>query len=116
MVIIIFLLPVIRHNTFEMYDYGIWRNLLLYGKINPPSFELTKIPKTLPLWMAYGGKDALADITDFRHTLQELPCKSQVLYLEDYGHLDFLLSVRAKEDLYDDMIKFFRSHRKFSSY
>lgn len=115
MVLTFFFLPVIRHGTFKKYDYGIWKNLNLYGQRTPPNFDLSKIPKSLPLWMAYGGNDALADVTDFRHMLQELQCKPELLYLEDYGHIDFLLSVRSKEDIYDKMIEFFRSQREFSS-
>ncbi|KAI3922399.1 hypothetical protein MKX01_006088 [Papaver californicum] len=72
-------------------------------------FNLADIPKSLPLWIGYGGKDALADVTDVKHTLKELKCSPELFYLEDYGHIDFLLSVSAKQDVYDSMIKFFRS-------
>lgn len=99
----------IRKGKFAMYDYGPWRNLKQYGHLDPPEFNLADIPKSLPLWIGYGGKDALADVTDVKHTLKELKCSPELLYLEDYGHIDFLLSVSAKQDVYDSMIKFFRS-------
>nr|CAN67585.1 hypothetical protein VITISV_003883 [Vitis vinifera] len=109
-----FCLAVIRAGTFAKYDYGIWRNLKHYGQVNPPRFDLNSIPKSLPIWMGYGGSDALADLTDFNHTLTELPSEPELLYLENYGHIDFLLSVNAKEDVYDNMIRFFRSRGKSS--
>ena len=109
-----FCLAVIRAGTFAKYDYGIWRNLKHYGQVNPPRFDLNSIPKSLPIWMGYGGSDALADLTDFNHTLTELPSEPELLYLENYGHIDFLLSVNAKDDVYDDMIRFFRSRGKSS--
>lgn len=108
------LFQMIRAGTFAKYDYGIWRNLKHYGQVNPPRFDLNSIPKSLPIWMGYGGSDALADLTDFNHTLTELPSEPELLYLENYGHIDFLLSVNAKEDVYDNMIRFFRSRGKSS--
>lgn len=109
-------LPVIRKGTFAKYDYGILKNLREYGQLKPPKFNIGNIPKLLPLWMAYGGNDALADMTDFQHTVKELASTPELLYLEDYGHVDFILSFSAKEDIYDHMIRFFNSLGKHSSF
>ncbi|GMH18153.1 hypothetical protein Nepgr_019994 [Nepenthes gracilis] len=109
------LFQMIRKGTFARYDYGIWKNLKKYGSLKPPAFDLTYVPKTLPIWMAYGGNDALADVMDVQHTLKELQCKPELLYVENYGHVDFLLSVQAKEDIYDHMIGFFKSFGNSSS-
>lgn len=106
----------IRKGTFAKYDYGILKNLREYGQLKPPEFNLGSIPKLLPIWMAYGGNDALADKTDFLHTVKELPSTPELLYLEDYGHVDFILSSKAKEDIYDHMIGFFKSLGNFSSF
>ncbi|KAJ0514227.1 putative triacylglycerol lipase [Helianthus annuus] len=103
------LFQMIRKGTFAKYDYGTLKNVLQYGQTKPPAFDLSLIPESLPIWMAYGGNDALGDVVDVQHTLKELRSKPQVLFLEDYGHVDFLLSTRAYEDLYDNMIRFFRS-------
>jgi hypothetical protein len=32
-----------------------------------------------------------------------------MIYLADYGHIDFILSIHAKADVYDSMIDFFKS-------
>lgn len=108
-------LAVIRKGTFAHYDYGIFKNLKIYGQLKPPEFDLSRIPASLPLWMGYGGNDALADVTDVKHTLKELRSKAELLYLRNYGHIDFLLSVKAKEDVYTQMIDFFRPWGKSSS-
>lgn len=105
----------IRDGTFSMYDHGIFKNLKLYGQLKPPAFNLSNIPKSLPLWMAYGRNDALADMVDISHTLKELQSTPDLLYLENYGHLDFIVSVTAKEDIYDHMIEFLKSRGKSSS-
>jgi lysosomal acid lipase/cholesteryl ester hydrolase len=107
---------VIRKGTFSKYDYGLFKNLRLYGQSKPPVFDLGRIPKSLPLWMAYGGNDDLADLMDLQRTLKELQSKPELLYLENYGHVDFMLSVNAKKDLYDNMILFLRSWGRPSSF
>ncbi|KAJ4716227.1 Lipase [Melia azedarach] len=109
------LFQMIRQGTFAQYDYGIFKNLMLYGQTKPPAFDLNRIPKSLPLWMSYGGNDALADVADVQHTLKELQSTPELVYLENYGHMDFILSERGKEDLYNPMIGFFRSLGKSSS-
>uniref|UniRef100_A0A5B7C7H5 Lipase n=1 Tax=Davidia involucrata TaxID=16924 RepID=A0A5B7C7H5_DAVIN len=109
------LFQMIRKGTFAKYDYGMWKNLKQYGQLKPPKFDLSQIPRSLPLWMGYGGNDALADVMDVQHTLKELQSKPKLLYLENYGHIDFILSVKAKEDVFDSMIGFFRSRGMSSS-
>ncbi|OIT26900.1 PREDICTED: triacylglycerol lipase 1 isoform X1 [Nicotiana attenuata] len=110
------LFQMIRKGNFAMYDYGMWKNLMHYKQPEPPEFDISQIPTSLPLWMGYGGNDALADVIDVQHTLKQLKRKPDLLYIEEYGHIDFLLSIRAKEDVYDDMIMFFNSVQKISSF
>ncbi|CAO2814895.1 unnamed protein product [Amaranthus hypochondriacus] len=103
------LFQMIRQGTFAKYDYGLLKNKRIYGSYKPPIFDLSLIPESLPLWMAYGGSDALADVIDVQRTIKELPCKKEVLYLDAYGHVDFLIGVNAKEDVYGHMIEFFNT-------
>ncbi|KAH6773096.1 lipase 1 [Perilla frutescens var. hirtella] len=110
------LFQMIRQGTFTMYDYGKWKNLIYYRQVKPPEFDVSSIPSSLPIWMGYGGNDALADVADVQHTIKELASKPDLLYLENYGHIDFLLSTRAKEDVYDSMLAFFSSLGKSSSF
>lgn len=109
------LFQMIRKGTFSRYDYGLFKNLRVYGQRKPPAFDLSRIPKSLPLWMAYGGSDELSDWTDLQHTIKELKSVPELVYLENYGHVDFILSMKAKEDVYDPMIKFLKSFGKSGS-
>ncbi|BBN12384.1 lysosomal acid lipase/cholesteryl ester hydrolase [Marchantia polymorpha subsp. ruderalis] len=102
------LAQMIRSGTFAKYDYGRLGNLLHYYRFSPPSYDLAQIPATMSLWMSWGGNDALADAVDVAHTISELQCKPELIYVENYGHIDFVLSTRAKTDIYDSMIAFFR--------
>ncbi|KAM7251193.1 hypothetical protein ACFE04_023076 [Oxalis oulophora] len=109
------LFQMIRKGTFAKYDYGPFKNRKLYGQLKPPGFDLSQISEQIPFWMSYGGMDGLADEKDIKHTLKELQCKPQLLYLENYGHIDFILSTSAKEDIYDNMIQFLRTLGRSSS-
>ncbi|KAH9605491.1 hypothetical protein KSS87_011867 [Heliosperma pusillum] len=109
------LFQMIRKGTFARYDYGMLKNKRVYGSLKPPTFDLGLVPESLPLWMGYGGTDDLADVVDVQRTIRELPCKKELLYLDNYGHVDFLLSVTAKDDVYEHMIDFFSSLGKSSS-
>ncbi|XP_028804945.1 triacylglycerol lipase 1-like [Neltuma alba] len=110
------LFQMIREGTFCQNDYGILKNLRIYGQLKLPEFNLGDIPKSLPLWMAYGGNDALAYAIDFAHTLKELPSTPEHLLLEDYGHFDFILSLKAKRDIYDHMTRFLKSFGNYSGF
>lgn len=103
------LFQMIRKGTFSKFDYGKLKNLKKYGHFKPPAFDLSHIPKSLPLWIAYGGNDGLADLIDLQQTLNELQSQPEMLYLENYGHVDFILSSSAKTDVYDHMVRFFSS-------
>ncbi|KAK8934125.1 Triacylglycerol lipase 1 [Platanthera zijinensis] len=105
----------IRKGTFAKYDFGWWGNLKHYQRLQPPAFNLGSIPESLPLWMAYGGNDALADLTDLNRTINELKSKPELCYIECYGHIDFILSVNAKNDVYSDLIRFLCSREGTSS-
>ncbi|XP_062199289.1 triacylglycerol lipase 1 [Phragmites australis] len=100
------LFQMIRKGTFAKYDYGWWGNVRRYGQLHPPPFDLSSIPESLPIWMGYGGFDALADVTDVQRTVRELRRKPELLYVRDYGHIDFIMSVKAKDDVYIDLMRF----------
>lgn len=100
------LFQMIRKGTFEKFDYGLAGNLKHYSRTSAPAYDLSTIPKDLPLWMSYGGMDALSDPKDVSVMRKKLLCSVELLYLENYGHLDFILSVNAKADLYDKLVNF----------
>lgn len=105
------LAQMVRRGTFAKYDYGLLGNIEHYLSLSPPAYDLSLIPSSLPLWMAWGGNDALADPADVARTIKELQRPPEVVVeLPEYGHIDFVLSIQAKADLYDSMISFFRSH------
>lgn len=110
------LFQMIRKGTFAKYDYGFWGNLKRYGSLHPPAFDLQDIPESLPLWMGYGGTDDLADVTDVKRTIKELKSEPELLYVDHYGHLDFIMGTDANTEVYDNLINFFQSRGQYRSY
>jgi hypothetical protein len=58
---------------------------------SPPTYDLVFILRFLPLCMAPGGNNGLADPIDVVRTIQQLRSKSKVIVLPEYGHSDLPL-------------------------
>lgn len=85
-----------------------------YGEVYPPAYNLSNIPHDLPLFLSYGGQDALSDTRDVGLLLDVLKFhdvdKLTVQFIKDYGHADFILGVNAKDIVYKSVVSFFQHH------
>lgn len=79
-----------------------------YGVPKPPSYNLKRIPKDLPLFFIYGGKDWLSIREDVHILLNILRSYRIVreLYVNHYAHFDFIQGITAKDVVYPDIISF----------
>ncbi|KAJ4778943.1 Lipase [Rhynchospora pubera] len=106
-----------RDGVLTKYDYE-RRDLNMenYGQTSPPVYNLTNIPVDLPLFLSYGGKDFLSDVSDVAQLLDDLKLhkidKLSVQFLKDFAHADFVMGVTAKQVVYPSMISFFHDHDK----
>ncbi|XP_021801113.1 triacylglycerol lipase 2-like [Prunus avium] len=112
---LIHLSQIVRKGTVEMYDYGLEdTNIKHYKKPTPPVYNMANIPKDVPLFFSYGGRDSIADINDVGILLDKLRDhdrdKLVVQYREEYAHVDFIMSVNANQDVYGPLLAFFRLH------
>ncbi|XP_054799171.1 triacylglycerol lipase 2-like isoform X3 [Prosopis cineraria] len=103
----------IRQGTIAMYDYeNKVENIKHYGQPLPPVYDISRIPNDLPLFISYGGADALSDVRDVRRLLEILDGhhddKLVVQYRDDYAHADYVMGQNAKQDIYDPLISFFK--------
>ncbi|KAL6900735.1 hypothetical protein ACP4OV_005411 [Aristida adscensionis] len=101
----------VRDGVLTKYDYVLpERNIASYGQAEPPVYTMADIPASFPLFLSYGGRDALADPADVRLLLDDLRGhdrdKLTVQYLDQFAHLDFVLGVCAKDYVYNDLIAF----------
>jgi len=94
-----------RHGTFSMYDYGRAGNEEHYNQPEPPQYDLTKFPKSLPLALFSGGQDYLGDPRDFQFLLSQLPGTPMVHYEAEYAHLDPLLAPNANQRIYTRILE-----------
>ncbi|KAL3849017.1 hypothetical protein ACJIZ3_010899 [Penstemon smallii] len=97
-------MAMIREGTIKMYDYGDDKeNEKHYGQPSPPSYEMKNIPSNIPLYLAYGGADALSDKEDVKLLIQSLQDheldKIVLEYTEDYAHADYVMAVNVKENV-----------------
>lgn len=103
----------IREGNIAMYDYNdANENRMHYGQPTPPVYNMTSIPKDLPLFLGYGGADALSDVKDVKLLLDCLKDhdrdKLVVQYTDDYAHADFVMGENAKQVVYNPIMAFFR--------
>ncbi|XP_031743507.1 triacylglycerol lipase 2 [Cucumis sativus] len=108
----IHLSQMIRSGTISMYDYvDVIQNIKHYGQPTPPEYNMASIPTDFPLFLTYGGADALSDVNDVQLLLDNLKDhdgdKLVVQFREDYAHADFVMGENAKQAVYDPLIAFF---------
>lgn len=108
-------MTVIRQGTVAMYDYGTEEvNIIHYGQSFPPLYNISDVPKQLPLFFSYGGADALSDVRDVQLLLGNLKDHERsnlvVQYRDDFAHADYVMAENAKQAVYDPLITFFKLH------
>ncbi|KAM4093081.1 hypothetical protein ACB094_06G088200 [Castanea mollissima] len=108
------LAQMLRAGNVAEYDYDDGsENKKHYGQPTAPLYNLTSIPKDIPLFIGYGGKDSLSDVNDVKLLLDDLKDhqkdKLVLLYRDDYAHLDFIAAENVKSVAYDPLIAFLRT-------
>ncbi|PON95348.1 Alpha/beta hydrolase, predicted [Trema orientale] len=103
----------VRDGVLAKYNYGRPDyNLMHYGEATPPVYNLSNIPHNLPLFISYGGRDALSDVRDVGILLDSLKLhdvdKLTVQFIKDYAHADFIMGVDAKDIVYNSVVSFFK--------
>jgi lysosomal acid lipase/cholesteryl ester hydrolase len=106
---------VIRTGKIAKYDYvNPLLNILHYGQLVPPTYDITKILSEFPIFFGYGGKDFLSDVEDVKILLNDLNVHNATnrvaLFKEDYAHVDYIAGFNATQVVYDPMITFFNAH------
>ncbi|KAG6620533.1 hypothetical protein I3843_04G034000 [Carya illinoinensis] len=103
----------VRDGILAKYNYGRPDyNVMHYGEATPPIYNLSNIPHDLPLFVSYGGQDALSDVGDVMLLLDSFKFhdvdKLSVQFIKDYAHADFIMGVNAKDIVYNQVVAFFK--------
>lgn len=103
----------VRDGVIAKFNYGRPDyNLMHYGEFRPPIYNISNIPRDLPLFVSYGGNDALADVRDVENLLDSFKFhdgdKLGVQFIKSYGHADFIMGINAKDIVYNQVVAFFK--------
>ena len=95
-----------------MFDYVLPAiNMQRYNQLTPPVYNMASIPKDVPLFFGYGGRDELSDVNDVKALLNDLrdhdKDKLVEQYIEEYAHMDFIMAGNANQKVYDPLLTFF---------
>nr|GEX24115.1 triacylglycerol lipase 2-like [Tanacetum cinerariifolium] len=99
---LVHLAQTVRDGFLAKYDYGNPAfNMEHYGERKPPIYNLSNIPNDFPLFLSYGGQDALSDPKDVATLLDDLKLhdegKLSVQYIKDFAHADFIMAQCSAE-------------------
>lgn len=87
-------------------------NLIHYGTLTPPAYNISNIPLDIPLFVSYGGNDALSDVKDVQDLLDSFKFhdvdKLSIQFIKDYAHADFIMGINAKDIVYNQVLSFFK--------
>ncbi|XP_038999675.1 triacylglycerol lipase 2-like [Hibiscus syriacus] len=106
----------VRDGVIAKYNYGrLDYNEMHYGAAKPPVYNISNIPRDLPIFISYGGQDALSDIQDVQLLLDSLKFhdvnKLMTQFIKDYAHADFVMGINAKDVVYNQVVMFFENQQ-----
>ncbi|KAL4352503.1 hypothetical protein GQ457_06G040850 [Hibiscus cannabinus] len=105
----------VREGVINKYDYGRDGNLKHYGEAKPAVYNISNIPRDLPIFISHGGIDPLSDVEDVGLLLDLLKLhdvsKLSVQFLKGYAHLDFIMAVNAKDFVYNQIVQFLKNQQ-----
>lgn len=98
----------VRSARFRQYDHGMISNLIEYGSIRPPKYDLSKI--TAPVALHYSSNDWLAEPIDVEELHRGLPnvLGKFLVPLPAFNHLDFVWGIDARSLLYNRIVNIMR--------
>ncbi|XP_023713662.1 lipase 3 isoform X3 [Cryptotermes secundus] len=99
-----------RTGKFQQYDHGRALNIMYYGTLEPPPYNLSAV--TAPVSLYNGKNDWLSSIKDTEKLYSKLPniVGMNQVPLDTFNHADFQWAKNAKTLLYNDVIKFMKNY------
>ncbi|XP_018573010.1 lipase 3 isoform X2 [Anoplophora glabripennis] len=84
-------------GEFRRYDYGIINNLIKYGQITPPDYNLGAV--TTPIALYYGEYDYFAAVTDLDRLVSALPnvIRNELITSVVTNHFDVLMGTLTEQ-------------------
>lgn len=98
----------IRSGRFRQFDHGYISNLLEYGSMRPPAYNLGNI--RAPIALHYSSNDWLAEPIDVEELHRGLPNVIGKFLVPDplFNHLDFCWAIDVRTLLYNRVVNIMR--------
>lgn len=96
---------VLKTGRFRKFDFGVQRNLAVYGQESPPDYDLRQV--SAPVALFWSEADALVPAEDVASLRKEIPNLVLDFRVADvrFSHQEFAIGVTAKEALYDALVE-----------
>lgn len=105
------LIEIAKRNEFADFDYGSSENKEHYNTTSYPKFDANNFPTDIPLYIFYGGHDALIvkeDVENFINEMKNVGLDDfRYKMIDNYTHADFIFGMHAREDFINDVVEFF---------
>lgn len=98
----------ILSGHFRQYDHGLLTNLIRYGNIAPPKYNLKKV--RTPVALHYSNNDWMSDGKDVAKLEKDLPNLIGKFLVPDsrFTHFDYVWGIDARTQLYDRVLNILR--------
>lgn len=100
-------------GKFQQYDYGLVKNMRIYGQSSPPDYKLENIRPLSPVDIFYSDDDMATNATDIRLLGKKLP--SVVMHhitKPTWHHMDFVHALTVANDINKPIMRIFEKYEK----
>ena len=104
-------IQIYKAKRLQKYDYGELKNLIHYGSVNPPVYDLNQMKKySIPSLMTISDADPFANPQDTIEFIDNIENKNivQILSLSNYNHIDYFWADSAIEEIFPKVIDFIK--------
>ncbi|CAL8123995.1 unnamed protein product [Orchesella dallaii] len=106
----------IGSGGFHEYDYGITKNKVIYGRAQPPEYNLTNV--RVPVSIMVGAKDLLGSPLDAKSVARKLPNLVDFHYVQHlhFQHVDFCYAKGVGRLVYSRAVRMLDAYSYGNSY
>lgn len=102
-----------NEGKFQQYDYGPRGNMIKYGNVTPPEYNLKNINR--PIYLFYAENDIFSSAIDVERLSKKLNSLVGMNKVprDGFGHLDFLFGKDVYDLVYRPVIKVMKNFTNF---
>ena len=104
-------IQIYKAKKVQKYDFGTAKNLIYYGTITPPAYDLNKMKKySIPSLMTISDADPFANPRDTLEFIDNIENKNivEILSLKNYNHIDYFWADSAVEEVFPRVLNFIK--------